>query len=406
MSMEIPLPLARPDGRSPLVIAWQLSCFFGWGVYGVNLALALANHPGFIPLAALPFGPGDIVLDPLRTKRLTRVTDESRGLWEALAALPSRWVALDAPVLHPLDETFSIDTIAHQRVLSGQPDIGIIFFHNTTITAQSREAATHFPIVVTGSGWAEAILRENGIAAATVIQGVDSSLFHPAPRAGLFPGRFVIFSGGKLEIRKGQDLVLAAFRAFHGRHPEALLLTAWHSPWPGLAAEAVAHAAVQPPPRVQDGTIDVIGSAVANGIPADAIVDVGPTPNIAMPHVLREADAALFANRCEGGTNLVAMECMACSVPTILSANTGHLDLLQHDAALPLRQQRPVHLADTGTEGWGESSVDEMVEALETLWRDRAQAAALGARGAAAMAQLAWTRQVEALLQAIAPHLF
>jgi hypothetical protein len=64
-----------------------------------------------------------------------------------------------------------------------------------------------------------------------------------------------------------------------------------------------------------------------------------------------------------------------------------------------------VHLADTGTEGWGESSVDEMVEALETLWRDRAQAAALGARGAAAMAQLAWTRQVEALLQAIAPHL-
>jgi len=133
MSMEIPLPLARPDERSPLVIAWQLSCFFGWGVYGVNLALALANHPGFIPLAALPFGPGDIVLDPLRTKRLTRVADESRGLWEALAALPSRWVALDAPVLHPLDETFSIDTIAHQRVLSGQPDIGIIFFHSTAI---------------------------------------------------------------------------------------------------------------------------------------------------------------------------------------------------------------------------------------------------------------------------------
>ena len=145
--------------------------------------------------------------------------------------------------------------------------------------------------------------------------------------------------------------------------------------------------------------------AVANGIPADAVIDVGLNPQIAMPHVLREADAALFANRCEGGTNLVAMECMACGVPTILSGNTGHLDLLQHDEALPLRLQRPVHAADVGTDGWGESSVEEMVETLESLWRDRDAAAALGARGAAAMAQLPWSRQIDALLQAIGPHL-
>src|SRR6185437_8484478 len=152
--------------------------------------------------------------------------------------------------------------------------------------------------------------------------GVDISLYHPAPRAGLFPGRFAVFSGGKLEFRKGQDLVLAAFRAFRQRHKEALLLTAWHSPWPGLADEAVAHPGIVPPKPGPDGTPDVAGWAVANGIPADSIIAIGRTPNIAMPHVIREADVALFANRCEGGTNLVAMECLASGVPCILSANT------------------------------------------------------------------------------------
>ena len=54
-------------------------------------------------------------------------------------------------------------------------------------------------------------------------------------------------------------------------------------------------------------------------------------PNVGMPHVLHEADVALFPNRAEGGTNLVAMECLASGIPTILSANTGHLDLLRGD---------------------------------------------------------------------------
>ena len=38
--------------------------------------------------------------------------------------------------------------------------------------------------------------------------------------------RFLIFSGGKMELRKGQDIVLAAFKIFARRHPEATLVTA------------------------------------------------------------------------------------------------------------------------------------------------------------------------------------
>jgi glycosyltransferase involved in cell wall biosynthesis len=215
----------------------------------------------------------------------------------------------------------------------------------------------------------------------------------------------VVFSGGTLEFRTGQDLVLAAFRAFHQRHPEALLIAAWHSPWSELSVNAVGHPGIIPPPRAEDGTPDLVGWAVVNGITEDAIVPIGLTPNIAMAHVVREADAALFANRCEGGTNLVAMECLACGIPTILSANTGHLDLLRHDIALAQRRQGTPQSQRHDTTDWGESDVEEMLEKLETVWRDRAGAASLGSRAARFMAGLTWPKQLDLLLRAIAPFM-
>ena len=107
-----------------------------------------------------------------------------------------------------------------------------------------------------------------------------------------------------------------------------------------------------------------------------------------MPTILREMDAAIFPNRCEGGTNLVAMEAMACGVPTILSANSGHLDLLQDGTALALTDQSSI----PGVPGWRESNVEEIVAALETLYTDRARAAAIGAAGAKLLAGLTWAK--------------
>ena len=76
------------------------------------------------------------------------------------------------------------------------------------------------------------------------------------------------------------------------------------------------------------GGIDIAGWAHSNGIGEGQFIDVGSIRNHQMARVLREVDVAVFPNRCEGGTNLVAMECMACGIPTILSNNTGHKDLV------------------------------------------------------------------------------
>jgi hypothetical protein len=67
-----------------------------------------------------------------------------------------------------------------------------------------------------------------------VVQGVDTALFRPRQRKDFFAGRFVVFSGGKLEYRKAQDLVIHAFKEFAAKMPHArpLLLVAWENFWP------------------------------------------------------------------------------------------------------------------------------------------------------------------------------
>lgn len=407
---SLPVLGIRPsDERTPLVFNWGVSSFFGWGVNGLNLVLSLEDHPVFAPIAALPFSMGDVVVDPLRALRVQAALTRSRDVWTTLANTTEPALAIDAPVLAAIARDFAdAAAVGDGKTLYGNPHVGVAFLEESTLSLEGRQRAAAFALIIAGSTWNEDLLRANGIhGVTTVLQGIDTGLFHPAPRSGVLgQDRFVVFSGGKLELRKGQDLVIAAFRAFHRRHPEALLLTAWFSPWSDLMETAVVHPGIARPRKTPDGHPDVVGWAVANGVPEDAVVAIGATPNIAMPHVIREADVALFPNRAEGGTNLVAMECMACGIPTILSANTGHLDLLRNPGlAIPLTRQTSLSRPGVDTTDWGESDVEEAVEALETVWRDRQAARAMGDRAAAFMAGMDWKRQTALLLRAIDPLL-
>jgi glycosyltransferase involved in cell wall biosynthesis len=312
-------------------------------------------------------------------------------------------IPLDYPVLHALRNGFEPD-LDHQDYI-GVCNAGVIFFEDTAIGPDALGRARTYDVIVTGSTWNQEVARAAGIGhAIKVFQGIDPALFHPAPRRDLFPGRFVVFSGGKLEFRKGQDIVVAAFRKFRETHEDALLAFAWANQW----AESVETIGEAPntegaPEPFDDGAaFDVPAWLVANGIPEDAFVDLGMPPNDHMPLILREADAALFPNRCEPGTNLVAMEAMACGVPAILSGNTGHRDLIDGENCYVLREQKPVAPAAgiAGTEGWGESSVDEAVAALEAIYDDRAAAATRAEAGAATLAGITWAHQIKKLLEA------
>ena len=75
------------------------------------------------------------------------------------------------------------------------------------------------------------------------------------------------------------------------------------------------------------------------------------------------------------------------------------MDIIQDGACLPLRRQRSVvaDYPEFSSEGWGESDVDEIVDALELIYRDREKARVIGAAGAHLMARHTWEAQIREL---------
>ncbi|KAF0112790.1 MAG: glycosyltransferase, partial [Rhodospirillaceae bacterium] len=359
--------------KIPLLFDWGVSAIYGWGIYGLNLlkhwaqvAEAPAWCVGQVHLSSLGG------TDPLTLRAIAPTlvaSDQMRRRWteSVESRIPARY--FEGVALHTLNNRFKGSLWPSEGGMIGSiATAGVIFFNDTHLPDAPR-IAQEYAVIVAGSSWNQEVLRGCGVTnVAKVIQGVDPAVFHPAPKAGVLADRFCIFSGGKLEYRKAQDLVLLAFKAFAGRHPEAVLVCAWHSPWPRVALSLNVNPDIAPLSLDEQGQLDIGAWAVANGLKADQIIDIGSLPNHAMGRVLQEMDVALFPNRCEGGTNLVAMECMACGLPTIVSANTGHLDLVATGAPHALTRQKPLPVATgtaIGTDGWGESDVEEIVETLE-----------------------------------------
>ena len=389
--------------RSQVLIHWGISSFYGWGVYGLNLALNWSLDSDLEPVCSLPLRLSEISLDPLKKNILNNFFSESASFEARLKdhlKLNSE-ARIDVPLLVGLGNDFNRSTTACGRSIYGTPTIGITFFEDPNISADAIDRAREFPLIVTGSTWNEQVLRGYGLeAVVTVLQGIDPTLFHVAPRSGLFNDRFMMFSGGKLEFRKGQDLVLEAASEFTRRHRDAVLVTAWHSPWPQAALSMSCKSRFGPVPVNKNGRLDTVSWARNAGVPEGQYLDLGSVPNSQLPPILREMDVGIFTNRGEGGTNLVAMECMACGMPVILSANTGHLDLIQEGVCYPLIQQGPVHRMNNPEQvlaGWGESSVPEIIEHLERIYSERKTAKAIGLRGAEMAGQMSWKNTAGAL---------
>ena len=384
----------RSPSPTPLALTWTPNELTGWGVYGLNLTLQLLQHPHYNPILLSPSKTLDC-LHPLRRSRLQAVWDKSQP-WQQ----PNRPIRHPFPVLHALGNNFAGN--AKLDGISGTPNIGVIFSEDTHFTPEAIDRAQQYDAIVAGSTWNAEILQAYGLSpVCTVHQGIDPTVFHPAPQSKEFADRFVIFSGGKLEYRKGQDIVIAAFRAFHQRHPEALLVTAWHNFWSDYIAGLETMGYVRGVPQIgEDRSLRISQWLAHNGVPPTAAIDLGVVPNPLLAHILRTADVAVFTNRGEGGTNLVAMECLACGVPTILSANTGHLDLIASQFCYPLTMQRSVKPIPpfVGVEGWGESDVDEVVAVLEHIYQHRAESRERGWAAAQWMQNWTWDKQIENLV--------
>ncbi len=379
-------------------INWRIGSFYGWGIFGLNLALELVRK-GEIPVVLLQ-EPASLDIDIASRLLLSSRIEDARNLERQLKKNAGAKAKIDATIIHPA--TFDFDLFGSTGV-QGSADVCFIFFENSEFSSAGIDRANEFACVLAGSQWNQDVLEAKGVNDVRLArQGVDLSLFHPAPRRNLFSDRFVIYSGGKLEYRKGQDIVVEAFKAFHQRHSDSVLFVNWQNMVPDIGVEISSAGLVEvEPKKLGKGKGLDIGAWLDDcGLAPDSYVDCGLIPNKDLPPLIRECDTALFTSRCEGGTNLSAMESLACGTPTVLSANTGHMDLIGDGNCYVLTDQNPCAPTEKfpGTDGWGQSSVEELVETLEEIYQNREKSQEIGKKGAVSMESWSWSHQVDNLV--------
>ena len=360
--------------KQKVLLNWELNYDFAWGILGLNLFSHWANDPDLVPFSAKPIANEQLgLLDPLRVSMISNAIIASNNHLEAMYAGAT-------PHLHVEDATL-VDPVGHGSLgspISGRRNIGRCIFENTNI-AEFEGRLGKYDVLLCGSNWCADVLRRRTKREVSVVfEGIDQSLFCPGPRSGLIdPDKFYVFSGGKIEYRKGQDLVLLAFREFSRRHADAMLVTVWHSPWPQMS---VGFKGRLDAPLGLDANqqLDVKKWAADNAVDPGRVIEILRIPNQLMPTILREMDVAIQPSRAEACTNLPVKEAMACGLPVIVGDNTGMKDLIQDGICMPLRTQGKVAGPENERVGWGESDVGEMVEALEMLYRDRRRREKIG----------------------------
>ncbi len=349
--------------------------------------------------------PGAMMLPAMTQIRLAPIVDLARKISGAMRDNPSETLAFNHPALHAVGNNCA--GFAGQDRVRGRPNVGCAAIEHKAFSPHAREIAKSYDMFIAISRWNEQFLKDLDIGPVHLrYQGVDGSLFRPAPASGLWSNRFVVFSGGKFEFRKGQDIVTAAFRRFRERHDDALLVTCWQNMLPQDPAPFAAAGNCRGLPELvpQQG-LKIAAWLSSEGLPAGSFVDLPYTPNMLMPFVLNECDMAVFPNRCEGGTNLVAMEAMACGIPTYVSNNTGQRDLADLLGCGAFRHQRPVKPSAgmESVEDWGETEADEVLEAMERVYTNRAEERRKALAVAEAMKDYEWGSLNEKLLKTFCP---
>ncbi|KAA0889860.1 glycosyltransferase [Oryzomonas rubra] len=275
-------------------------------------------------------------------------------------------------------------------------NIGYCFFENDIEALRhTRRAAREWDFIVAGSSWCEHQLRIGGVRqTATILQGIDPDNFYPTPFLE-DDSRFIVFSGGKFEFRKGQDLVIAAMRTFMQRHQDACLVCSWINQWPfSLATMANSpHISFR---LTNDDCLTILQRTLhENGIPLERVCLTPLVDNTQIRQIYQQSDIGIFPNRCEGGNNMVMCEYMACGRTVIASDATGQADIITDRNAFALADYTPLLVKDAAGQPagiWHEPSVEELIEQLESAYRNRDIRRHKSAVAAEDMKRLAWDK--------------
>lgn len=335
-----------------VLFPWMIGQASGWGNYGKGLALALRR-----------LGVGVTLTDG--------VSPDAGPIHSAPHLLDYQGEG-PTVVLHPVGNTFAACPESSHDLR-----VALVVAESTTLTPQQVANLRTYDLLLVGCEWFRKVLVLHDLPSVRFPQGVDTLTFSPG-RQRLARGPndpFLIYAGGKLEYRKGQDLVIETFKQLRRRFPEipATLVCQWNNFWPGTVGDLhfTGHLTSLPTFGEERKQFDFAAWLPTQGIPLSDVILLDPMLSENLAAVIRECDAGLFLSRAEGNVNMSLAEVLACGITSVVSGNTGHLEYLNEPLVM-LASTWPTHRVPTGylgAEGWGEVKPVECAAALALLAR-------------------------------------
>lgn len=384
-----------------VLIGWPLTPFTGWGSYGIQLAQSLISKKVAQPIVPHPI-------------QVTSMCDVHWKIWAEQIEMESE------PLIRLVDKRRNelittncqlvfegIGNSLERKEFEAKYKVGVTFFERSTMPKEMIDSMKSYDLIICGSKWNHKILTENGLENTVLVhQGVDLSRFNPIQQPRLLHRSLVIFAGGKLEIRKGQDVVIEAFKRFIKLYPDALMIACWANVGDIGINTMDKSSYIKNNPK-SGKAIDIHSWIVEQGIPEGNILVPTATNNNHLPGLIKQADTAIFASRCEGGTNLMAMEALACGIPTLVSENSGHVDLIEENMEhiIALKKHKCSECIKDVTRNyggddedvWGETDPEEIVMSWvdqverKDIWREK------GIIGAKKMYKWSWDESMRKL---------
>lgn len=323
-----------------LYLNMPIGNFYGWAVCGKNLLRELGKKTKVYLIE-------DGFCEQLRTPEDSLLVEKYRIKCGE---------NVNGTVIHCLGPNFEPACKAW-----GKKNIGYLFHEKEELTPIQVENLKKYDVVLAGSRWGARVINKHGLRCGHLIQGVDRELFTTRPFQD--NKKFVIFSGGKWEHRKGQDLVIEVVRRLQDKGLDVVLYYNWVNVFNFDKAEQEIKEALK-------------------GIKAVRIA-LEEHKNIA--DIMAATDIGLFPNRCEGGTNLVLMEYLATGRTAVVRTDTGQRDVVEDNYTYMVS-------------GSDKDVVDASVSYLTYAYDNPKEVREMGRQAGEAMNQFTWEEMASRMI--------
>ena len=285
---------------------------------------------------------------------------------------------------HTIVQAIQHDLSPYIDYFSGSKRIAITFADRDIPDQLAQKAKLNYDIIIAGSEWCKNRLKDKNIDSVVIHQGIDPTLFNTTrSKKSFFLDDFVIFSGGKFEDRKGQDVTIKAYKVIQDRYPNVKLVCSWYNAYTGTSGKEALEKA---------------------GVDLSRVIFVPFLTNNNMPEIYQNTDIGVFPSRCEAGTNLVMMEYMACGKPVIASVETGQKDLITTKNGMSLRSKGQCLLKDENGKVisiWEDPDPDHLIERLDWAYNNQQKLKTYGEEAAKTMSKKTWSHMAKAIAKLI-----